>query len=451
MKIRLLATVLLAFSHSAVAADSPDDFAFAVPIDGVGNDALYRLVITPAVYKGATFTDLRDLRVFNGAGEVVPHAFRPLESVAAHQPTPVYLPMFELRGASGTRADDLDIVVDAANVKFSLRTSSGNQPSEQTVLLGYLVDVSANKQTFSELVLDWKTTPGGYVGAINVEASDDLKHWTRIASNAPLVSLAQGGQQLEQKSVTLRRVRTKYLRLTWPSGTNSVLLKSVFGQRANKMMPRERTWKEISATPDPDEQGDYLADLGGLFPVDRLEIRLPQDNAVAPVQIFSRNKPDDAWTRVNRTVVYRLHQNGQEISNPEIAVSPRKHRYWMFRVDQQGGGIGEGAIQVRAGWIGREVVFAARGPGPFMLAYGNGKAMPNALAIKTLVPGWGSDTAPQISKATTGAVRTLAGESVARQRVDIKKVGLWAALLVGVAFLGFMAWRLSQQLQSGAD
>ena len=300
MNIRLLVTVLLVFAHSAVAADSPDDFAFAVPIDGVGNDALYRLVITPAVYKGATFTDLRDLRVFNGAGEVVPHAFRPLESVAAHEPAPVFLPMFELRGPSGTRADDLNIVVDAANVKFSLRTSSDDQPSEQTVLLGYLVDVSATNETFSELLLDWKTTPGGYVGAINVEASDDLKRWTRIASNAPLVSLAQGGQQLEQKSVALRRVRTKYLRLTWPSGTDVVQLKSVFGQRANEVMPRERTWKEISATPDPDERGDYLADLGGLFPIDRLEIRLPQDNAVAPVQIFSRNKPDDAWTRVKR-------------------------------------------------------------------------------------------------------------------------------------------------------
>jgi len=456
MKNCLLATFLLTFGHYAIAADStndvaPGDFAFAVPIHDTGADALYRVVITPAVYQGATFPDLRDLRVFNAAGEIVPHAFRPLESVAARQPAPVYLPIFALRGPSGTQADDLDIVVNTSNVKFSLRASSGKQVKDDAVLLGYLVDVSSSEGVLSKLVLEWDRIPGGYVGAVNVEASEDLKNWKRVASNAPLVRLAQGGQELEQNSVALRRVRTKYLRLTWPAGTKVVQFKSVLGQHADEATPRERTWKEIFAMPDPDTRGDYLADFGGVFPVDRMEIRLPQDNAVAPIQIFSRNKPGDSWTREKRTVAYRLHQNGQDISNPEIVISPRMRRYWLFRVDQQGGGIGEGAVQVRAGWIAREIVFAARGNAPFMLAYGNGKALPNALAMQTLVPGWGSESAPEIALAMTGAVKTLAGATAARQRIDMKKIALWAALIAGVAMLGFMAWRLSKQLQSGAD
>ena len=106
MKNRQLATLLLLFAHCATAADAgneaaPGDFAFAVPIHGTGADTLYRVVITPDVYQGATFPDLRDLRVFNGAGEIVPHAFRPLESIAARQHAPVYLPIFALRGPSG--------------------------------------------------------------------------------------------------------------------------------------------------------------------------------------------------------------------------------------------------------------------------------------------------------------------------------------------------------------
>ena len=456
MKNRLLATLLLLFAHCVIAADSanklaPGDFAFAVPIHGTGADALYRVVITPAVYQGATFPDLRDMRVFNGAGEVVPHAFRPLESVAAREPAPVYLPIFALHGPSGTRADDLDIVINTSNVKFSLRASSDKQINKEAVLLGYLVDVSSSNDAFSKLVLEWDRIPGGYVGAVNVEASEDLKHWKPVASNAPLVRLAQGGQELEQKSVTLQRVRTRYFRLTWPAGTNVVQLKTVLGQQADKATPYERTWKEISALPDPDKRGDYLADFGGIFPVDRLEIRLPQDNAVAPTQIFSRNTPGDEWTREKQTVAYRLRQNGQEITSPEIAVTPRMRRYWLFRVDQQAGGIGDGPIQVRAGWIAREIVFAARGSAPFILAYGNGKALPNALPMQTLVPGWGSETAPAISLATTGAMQTLAGAAAARQRIDMKKVALWAALLAGVAVLGFMAWRLWKQLQSVAD
>ena len=317
------------------------------------------------------------------------------------------------------------------------------------MLLGYLVDVSSSKGALSKLVLEWDQIPGGYVGAVNVEASEDLKHWKPVASNAPLVSLAQGGQKLEQKSITLRGVRSRYLRLTWSTGTNVLQLNSVLAQHANEATPRERTWKDVLAMPDADKRGDYLADFGGIFPVDRLQIRLPQDNAVAPAQIFSRNTPDDEWTREQRTVAYRLRQNGQEITSPEIVVKPRMRRYWLFRVDQQAGGIGEGAIQVRAGWIAREIVFAARGDAPFMLAYGNGTALPNALAMQTLVPGWGSESAPEIALATTGPMQTLAGAAAARQRVDMKKVALWAALLAGVAVLGFMAWRLSKQLQSG--
>ncbi|MEO8009441.1 MAG: DUF3999 family protein, partial [Betaproteobacteria bacterium] len=75
MKTLLLLSISLAVS----AAETPEDFAFAVPIDGLGGDALYRVAIPPAVYEQAAFSDLRDLRVFNGAGEVVPYAFRPVD------------------------------------------------------------------------------------------------------------------------------------------------------------------------------------------------------------------------------------------------------------------------------------------------------------------------------------------------------------------------------------
>jgi len=44
-------------------------------------------------------------------------------------------------------------------------------------------------------------------------------------------------------------------------------------------------------------------------------------------------------------------------------------------------------------------------------------------------------------------VQKLAGESAARQRIDVKKWGLWTALFAAVAVLAWMAWRLSKQMQ----
>lgn len=447
MNCRLLMTLLALSGGWAQAADSPTDFAFALTIDGIGEDALYRLGIPQAVYESAAFADLRDLRVFNAAGEVVPHAFPPVAPVARRS-APVALPFFPLRGPRGSSPDDLDLALEASGTKMRLRVRLREADSRPTVLLGYLVDASTHKEKLSSLRLEWREPPSGYVAALRLDGSSDLRQWTTVVSSAPVVSLKHGGYRLEQKSIDFGPQSAKYLRLTWPDETAALTLTAITGVLVEQSEAPARAWKDVAAIADR-KPGDYVADLGGVLPVDRLTIRLPQDNAVAQVQIFSRDAPADEWRPVTRTVAYRLRQDSVEIANPEIAVSPTARRYWLLRVDQKGGGVGEGTIQVKAGWIGRELVFAARGPGPFQIAFGNGRAQPNALSIETLVPGWGGDSAPRIGRATVGSVRTLAGEAAARQRIDLRKWGLWAALLAGVALLGWMAWRLSRQLRSG--
>ena len=455
MKARLIAAIISVFSQFvvpiyAIATDAPQDFAYALPIEGIGDDALYRIVITAPVYAGVAYSDLRDVRIFNGDGEVVPHAFRPLVA-EREQPAAVTLPFFTLRGTHGTRAADLDIALETNDGNVSLRVKTNGQQDEPSDVLGYLLDLSAQHEAFSALNLEWEPQPGGYIGTVDIEASDDLKNWSQLVRNAPLLSLSQGGQQLERKSVPLHNVRKKYLRLTWPEESNVIGLTHVSAQPVDKRAPLARASRQASALAEPRKRGDYIADFGGLFPVDTLTIRLPQDNSVAPIQIYSRNSPNDAWRRVSGTIAYRLRQDGQIIESPTLRVPLRAHRYWMFRVDQQGGGIGDGPIRVEAAWLAHEVIFTARGPGPFVLAFGNSRAQRNALPVETLVPNWGRDSAPTIALATTGSTETLAGPAAARQRIDAKKAGLWSALFVGVAVLGLMAWRISRQMNAGDE
>lgn len=452
MRARLLAAMIATFSNCAVsiAADSLPDFAYALPIEGVGSDALYRVVISPAVYEGVAFADLRDVRVFNGNGEVVPHAFRPLVA-EREQPAPVVLPFFALRGSTGTSAADLDIALETHNGEISLRAKSRKSPGQSIKVLGYLVDLSSQQENFSGLILDWKPQPEGYIGSVNVEASDDLKNWSLLVRDAPLLSLSQGGQQIERKTVSLRNGKHKYLRLTWLDQSKVIELTSISAQPVDQHTPLERASKQVSASTASDKQGDYVTDLGGPFPVDRLTIRLPQDNSVAPMRVYSRNTPDTDWRLVAGTVAYRLRQDGEVIENPTLSISPRAHRYWLFRVDQQGGGIGAGTIGVQAGWLAHEIIFAARGTQPFRIAFGNSRAQQNALPVTKLVPNWGTDSAPVIALASTGSAETLAGPAAARKRIDSKKAGLWVALFVGVGVLGFMAWRLSRQMDQDAQ
>ncbi len=445
MKIILYA-ILAAACLSAAAAESPGDFAFAVPIEGLGADALQRVAIPQAVYESAAFSDLRDLRVFNGAGEVVPYAFRPVERTV-EKPAPVALPIFPLRGPRDARSDELDLSFDKSGGKVSVSLSSREAKAGPQALLGYLIDASGLKTPLNGIEVDWGTAAADRLVSARLEAGDDLKHWTTLAADAPLGTLAHAGQRLERKAIDYRSLKAKYLRLMWTDPAQAIELKAIVGLSPEQYAQPERSWKEVVAMPDAGKPGEYLADIGGRFPLDRLALRLPQENTVVPVQILSRARPEDKWMPVARTVVYRLKQNGRELVSPEVAIGMNSHRYWLLRVDPVAGGIGSGSLIVRAGWTPREIVFTARGSGPFRLAYGNSKAQAGSLGIETLVPGWRTDQEPRMPVASTGPVQQLAGEAAARQRIDVRKWGLWAALLAGVAVLAWMAWRLSKQMQ----
>jgi len=442
----LLPAILAAASLSATAAESPEDFAFAMPVEGLGGDALHRVAIPQAVYESAAFADLRDLRVFNGAGEVVPYAFRPVER-ASERPPPVALPIFPIQGPRDARSEDLDLSFDKSGGKVSVRLSSRQAKPGPQALLGYLIDASVLKTPLNGIEVDWGKAAADRLVPVRLEAGDDLKHWATLAADAPLGGLSHAGRRLERKAIEYRPLKAKYLRLMWTDATQAIELKAIVGLSPEQHAQPERSWKEVVATPDAGKPGEYLADLGGRFPLERLALRLPQENTIVPVRFLSRGKPEDRWTPVTHTVAYRLNQNGRELVSPDITVGLNSHRYWLLRVDPAAGGIGSGSLIVRAGWTPREIVFTARGSGPFRLAYGNSKAQVGSLSIEALVPGWRTDQEPKMSVAATGPVQKLAGEAAALPRADLKKWGLWSALFAGVAVLAWMAWRLSKQMQ----
>jgi hypothetical protein len=151
-------------------------------------------------------------------------------------------------------------------------------------------------------------------------------------------------------------------------------------------------------------------------------------------------------------VAYRLRQESGEVSAAPTPVSGVGMRYWLLRIDPKSGGMGHGQPRLRAGWAPQEIVFAARGAGPFVIAYGNPGATSSALPISTLVPGYIAAPADSLAAAgiaRPGASAPLGGAARLRPARDLRRAALWGVLVLGVLVLAWMAWRLSKQMQPG--
>jgi hypothetical protein len=396
------------------------------------------------------------LRVFNADGEPVPFALEPRPPQRAQTPQPVAVQYFPLYGEQPADLDGLRLKVEKSGSGTVVSVKSeGGQPVAKRRLLAYLVDVSALKQPYEALELDWRQDSASSATNVRVEASDDLKNWTMVVPQAPLVRIRHDGQRLEQRTVEFQPRTAKYLRLSWPASAKGdgqaaaepLELTRLTVRTGDIALEPERVWREV--LPEAGEKpGEYLYDLGGQFPVERVRFALPQQNTVTRVELLSRPEPRRDWQFVTSSVVYRLMQQGHQVSSPELAVPTNTNRYWLVRVDQKGGGLGSGLPRLSAGWVPQKLVFAARGKGPFQIAYGSSKVQPAAYPIETVVPGWRSDQQPKLAHAEPLPERLLGGAAALHRPFNYRIFVLWGALVLGVLLLGWMAWRLSRQMQS---
>ena len=474
--------VFIGFLLAAVfarAAEKPAAYAYGLKIEASGSEALYDVTLPLAVYRGVTRRDLSDVRVFNGAGEVVPHAWRPRRTEKADAGASVPLTLFPLRAATGANPDSLSVNVRRGAKgtvgAVSVDVKSGGAPAVAQETVAYLIDMSdmiTKDRALRAIELEWKSVEG-FSGKLRVDASDDLANWRTLVVGAPLLNLEVGGQRLQQKRVELPQHKAKYLRLAWVrefanGGVKNVSpeLTTASGELAEKFIEAAREWSKFSASKD-EKEGEYLFDIKGQFPVDRLRLELPQANTIAQIEILTRDKVELPWRGAARGVAYRLNQQGHEVLSPDIQVNASSERWWMIRVDQRGGGLGSGMPTLNAGWVPHQLVFAARGAPPFTLAYGNRSAQAGAqlgtLPIESLIPGYRDDAGASVRAAKTGVQqlvnvqatsaqpqKVLGGEARLQEQIDWKRWSLWGVLGLGVLVLGAMAWRLMKQLGSAS-
>jgi len=454
-RLAIMRTLILAAAAVAVAAgaaEKPKDFAFGIPLTVDTESAFYRAALPAAFYAGSGRADQGDLRVFNGDGAPVPYARLAAPVAVREKKSTTSLAFFPLRvDEQGGDLSGLSVTINRnlGNTSVNLTTKEG-QPVPAQRLAGYLVDAADTREPISAVVLAWTPKAGGMNTRIRIETSDDLNQWRTIVGDAPLLDLEYEGRHLLRDRVEFRQTPAKYLRISWQAAQAPLQLDAVRAEFGDRVLDTPRQWSEASGSAVAGKENEFQFDLGGAVPVDRISIELPELNAVVPAQLLARASPDEPWYPVTSLVSYRLRQDAGEVSAPPLALAPATYRYWLLRVDPKSGGLGRGQPRMRAGWIAQEIVFAARGTGPFLIAYGNATAASSALPAVTLVPGFdsGPEARAAIPVAHPGIAAPLGSLDQAKPPREYRRATLWAVLVIGVIVLGWMAWQLSRQLNA---
>ena len=458
MKTKRLWVLMLSGSAMvAMAAEAPltpMDFAKGYTLNAHGGHALHELTLPADVHRGVTRADLGDVRVFNRAGQIVPHAFResPPESTA---PPRRVLPHFSVAAARGATRADLFMTVRTrpdgtiVDVRAIDRGRSGGVRGTVQVL-----DASQTKQPIKLLELAWAAPAAGFYTSVDVEASDDLQYWRRVVHRAPVASLEQGGHRLEQRRVELGGVRAKYLRLRWADGAAPVLTGVSAELVPSVPLPR-LDWQRVVVTADSGESGGLRFDVSGPLRVERVRIAPPEQNSIAQIELLSRADARQPWRSRGSVLVYRLAVDGRRLEQQEIVLTPSTDPQWLMRIANRESAFGINPPAVDIAWRPAQLVFVARGEGPYLLAYGSGRAAPAARPLEGLLLDMagrdGERPKATPSPATLGAARVLGGPEALRTPIsprDWKIMVLWAVLAAGVLLLAWMARRLFRQMSS---
>lgn len=189
------------------AAERLDDFACTLPSAVDAQEGLHQLELNGLVHQGVMRSDFGDIRVFNGAGEPVPHAFAPPPRDAPAAPTETALPFFPIRAERDARIDALDLKVEtrADGTVVGLTTQPKTAPAASRHV-GYLLDASAIATPLSALRLEWKRAANGTHTRVRLEASDDLAHRDAQRPGYAIANLVPGyqaGEPLDLPSARL--------------------------------------------------------------------------------------------------------------------------------------------------------------------------------------------------------------------------------------------------------
>ena len=456
---RWFAALALVVAHTAQAAppDAPGQYAATWPLRTPADASLLRLPLPAEVLTQVQTADLRDLRVFNAAGQAVPLALdRASAETRGAAPAPIELPALPILAepaAAGPASLGLRIEDGPAGRVVRIDTAApGSTVGAPAALTGALVDTRAQKAALQAIELD-ASWPTARPFTFKLHTSTDLRHWQALGEVTAYRGPDGGVTAPARVAVNNGQLESRYLRVTWDAAALPEAVQ-VRGVRLWPSAPASTVARVAvplrlheGATRDPrviEWRMPFAA------PVAALDIRAAGEAALIPVRVLVRQQSEQPWTQLARHVVFNLAQEGQTLRSPVLELGRATWRDWRLEADPSTPGF-SAPPQITAWLASAQLVFVASGPPPFTLAVGRADAPRTELSLDSLIPGYqpGAQArlpAAELPAAALATPAVTAITSAPSDQRDLRRWTLWAVLVLGVLALGAMGWVLMRQL-----
>lgn len=440
-----LPALLLGLALPVLAWAAPsDDFARQWPLALEAPDqGAYRVTLQADVYQQAWSPELADVVVIDASGATVPSSLFGPHQPLAHPRREQPVPWFPLPVANVSLDTDLSTIseIGSDGSLRQVRVRAGNAQAQE-----YVIDLSAVGEQVVALVLDWQPGQAPFERRFGVAASDDLKDWSMIATDARLIDLSNQGQRLVERRVVFPSpARARYLRLMPRRGEAPLQLSGVSVQLPPRPADVPWQWQELSGTrvEDAGVAGfEYI--LQGRFPIQLADVSVP-GNSSHQWRLFSRESERLPWRpAASPWLAFNVVVDAADSrSDPQPLHRPLRNRYWRL--------VPSSAVTappvLRLGYRPEVIVFIAQGQAPYALLAGSARARREAAPLPQLVDAVRQQRGPdwQPASAQLQGGQVLAGEDALqpapRQR-DWKGWLLWTLLVGAAALVGWFAMSL---------
>ncbi|MRX08067.1 DUF3999 family protein [Pseudoduganella sp. FT25W] len=464
MKKILIAAYAGALTTAASASDTPQDYTHVLPLTTSAKQGVLQLRLPKDVYLHARSPMLDDLRVFDASGTPQPFALRTPSFATRVSHSDRSLTIFPLMSTAGAASKmDLDVSTstDGRLLSVKLKPEAGASTA-QPQLAALVLDLGKDAATKPIDALRF-TLPAGvqeYSAQVWLETSNDMKRWDTVGAAELNWLVNKDAQTLANDRLAFDARSFHYARLSWRSGTPVQFAGIIAEQPTETSTAPAGEQLVIPAATGKQPQDLVYATPPAIAPA-TAGLQFSETNVVLAGtlgvyrELPARQVGQGATWRFDPLVsstFYRIMQDDQTRSSGDLDVPPVHATQWVLRTNAAA----TVKPALRLNWPPATLVFLASGNGPYTLAVGRERAVPAVRELSQVAPGFSDSELQKLEQVSAGAATQQQGSGAqdasaaleAATAAQRRLIALWGVLLLGVAVLGFMVWRLVRPSRS---